>query len=680
MQFVNAQTGENEIIKNALETVEKATTEGLSKITESVNNASESITTSTEDAKELSNNTASSQAFQQIKNIATDMGNATENSTENLLDSSELFNSRTNDNQYEGSSTLEEQLNLAQEKLKQSGLGFFTDSGSKSLDKQGQSVQEKINQTYQVENTGNWIIGESDKLNFMYPNNWNVNVSDSRFDNYELLFQDQASNSSIRVSDEAISTTNKILHGNNPERYFDSYMMQNLSLSSDASKIETYPKGKVSIAGLPAYSELYLDKGNAILISLAFQEGNERHYTVFSKSPSSQYDSLEPRMLEIIKSITPKTIQKPSDVQFEISSNNTDADASMNNQSTEQQKKKDLLETGSLLSNITKSNNLNKSLIIKQQQENGSLTQSSHIYEGLGVKINYSDPWKIITKMDDPSCFLCSTFLSTPDLEAKIMIIQDKFADPKIKNNCKCNTLLDYVKYVYEDTISKNDDLIFINDNQTTLKDSNIPAIQMEYEKKDSTISGEILIYIFTKGSNSFYSILFSTDKNQQYSKYLNDFKKMVNSLKFVSTNETKKKIPSFMMDRNESINTSPILNLTNDNALDLSNNEKQELSESIDSNKNHKIDIPSYNSYINSIGHLHVIGEVENNSPIIAEFVKIIGTFYDDSGTVVGTSSTYADPNDIDPGEKAPFDLILSDSTIPVDQIKKYQLTISYR
>lgn len=188
MQFVNAQTGENEIIKNALETVEKATTEGLSKITESVNNASESITTSTEDAKELSNNTASSQAFQQIKNIATDMGNATENSTENLLDSSELFNSRTNDNQYEGSSTLEEQLNLAQEKLKQSGLGFFTDSGSKSLDKQGQSVQEKINQTYQVENTGNWIIGESDKLNFMYPNNWNVNVSDSRFDNYELLF------------------------------------------------------------------------------------------------------------------------------------------------------------------------------------------------------------------------------------------------------------------------------------------------------------------------------------------------------------------------------------------------------------------------------------------------------------------------------------------------------------
>ena len=70
----------------------------------------------------------------------------------------------------------------------------------------------------------------------------------------------------------------------------------------------------------------------------------------------------------------------------------------------------------------------------------------------------------------------------------------------------------------------------------------------------------------------------------------------------------------------------------------------------------------------------------MENNSPIIAEFVKIIGTFYDDNGNVVGTSSTYADPTEIDPGEKAPFDLILSDSTIPVDQIKEYRLTISYR
>ncbi|MGZ5489138.1 MAG: hypothetical protein ACXW2E_02260, partial [Nitrososphaeraceae archaeon] len=69
---------ENEIIENTLETVEKAATEGLSEITESVSNTSKSISISTENATQLANNNASSKAFQQIENIATDMGNATE--------------------------------------------------------------------------------------------------------------------------------------------------------------------------------------------------------------------------------------------------------------------------------------------------------------------------------------------------------------------------------------------------------------------------------------------------------------------------------------------------------------------------------------------------------------------------------------------------------------------------
>jgi hypothetical protein len=239
-------------------------------------------------------------------------------SFKNLEDAIDSLDDDPYGNQYENSSTLEEQLKLVQGKLNQSNS--FSDIGSQPLNKQAQSVQEQIkNQTYQVEDTGkaeeteNWIKGESDKLSFMYPNNWNVNISDSRFDNYELLFRDKASNASIQVSDEAIKPIDKRYMENGPERYVDRYFKFNLPLSSDANKIETYPKGKISIAGLPAYSELYLDQGNAILISLAFPEGNERQYTIVSKSPSSKYDKLEPIMLEIIKSITPKNIQKLSD-------------------------------------------------------------------------------------------------------------------------------------------------------------------------------------------------------------------------------------------------------------------------------------------------------------------------------------------------------------------------------
>lgn len=119
-------------------------------------------------------------------------------------------------------------------------------------------------------------------------------------------------------------------------------MMSNLPLSSNAQKIEPYPKGKVSIAGLPAYSELYLDQGYAILISLAFPEENDRHYTVFSASPASNYDKLEPTMLKIIKSITPKTIQNPLDKDREIPPNPKDFE-NHQGKSTEQLKKECLM-------------------------------------------------------------------------------------------------------------------------------------------------------------------------------------------------------------------------------------------------------------------------------------------------------------------------------------------------
>ena len=78
-QFAYAQTAENEIIENTLETVDKITTEFLSE-NESVSNASKSITMSADDAQELSNNNASSPAFQKIENLATNVSKVTENS------------------------------------------------------------------------------------------------------------------------------------------------------------------------------------------------------------------------------------------------------------------------------------------------------------------------------------------------------------------------------------------------------------------------------------------------------------------------------------------------------------------------------------------------------------------------------------------------------------------------
>jgi hypothetical protein len=74
----------------------------------------------------------------------------------------------------------------------------------------------------------------------------------------------------------------------------------------------------------------------------------------------------------------------------------------------------------------------------------------------------------------------------------------------------------------------------------------------------------------------------------------------------------------------------------------------------------------------------MHVVGEIENNTPNVIKYVKIIGTFYDNNNRVVGTTSTYTDPPNLSPNEIAPFDLLLGGASISTDQIERYTLKIT--
>ena len=94
----------------------------------------------------------------------------------------------------------------------------------------------------------------------------------------------------------------------------------------------------------------------------------------------------------------------------------------------------------------------------------------------------------------------------------------------------------------------------------------------------------------------------------------------------------------------------------------------------------NKSVSILSSNYYIDSIGYLHVVGEVENNTPTNISFMKITGTFYDINNEVVATDFTYTNPTDISPGQKAPFELILTSASIPVSEIDRYYLAGSYQ
>ncbi|HEX6294780.1 MAG TPA: FxLYD domain-containing protein [Nitrososphaeraceae archaeon] len=94
---------------------------------------------------------------------------------------------------------------------------------------------------------------------------------------------------------------------------------------------------------------------------------------------------------------------------------------------------------------------------------------------------------------------------------------------------------------------------------------------------------------------------------------------------------------------------------------------------------ENNELEILGDSYYLDTIGTLHLVGEVKNNSPSVAEFVKIIGTFYDNQGNVIATKSTYTDPSNISPNEKVPFELLVLDSAL-VEKITKYRLMVSWQ
>lgn len=91
-------------------------------------------------------------------------------------------------------------------------------------------------------------------------------------------------------------------------------------------------------------------------------------------------------------------------------------------------------------------------------------------------------------------------------------------------------------------------------------------------------------------------------------------------------------------------------------------------------------ITILSHNSYVDSVGYFHVVGEVENDTPNTAKFVQITGTFYDINNAVVGTQFTHTNPSNISSGAKALFDLVLVSTSVPSSLVNHYKLSASYQ
>ena len=78
-------------------------------------------------------------------------------------------------------------------------------------------------------------------------------------------------------------------------------------------------------------------------------------------------------------------------------------------------------------------------------------------------------------------------------------------------------------------------------------------------------------------------------------------------------------------------------------------------------------LQILSHNSFTDSTGFFHIVGEVKNDLASAVELVRVIATFYDTNNQVVATSFTYSDPSGIGSGDTAPFEIILTSASVPI-------------
>jgi len=108
-------------------------------------------------------------------------------------------------------------------------------------------------------------------------------------------------------------------------------------------------------------------------------------------------------------------------------------------------------------------------------------------------------------------------------------------------------------------------------------------------------------------------------------------------------------------------------------------NNQTQSGSNTSTNQSQANLVIPSSwrSTYRDSIGDLHIVGQVQNNFTFPIEFVQITGTVYDSSHQLVSTSDTYTNVDQLGPGEKSGFDILLTN--VPSDA-SNYAASASYQ
>jgi hypothetical protein len=89
---------------------------------------------------------------------------------------------------------------------------------------------------------------------------------------------------------------------------------------------------------------------------------------------------------------------------------------------------------------------------------------------------------------------------------------------------------------------------------------------------------------------------------------------------------------------------------------------------------------ITSYNTFNDTAGVFHIVGEVDNQSPNFITSVQVLAAFYDNLGQLIAFDSVFTSPPNISSGQIAFFDLTFPPGTLPVDRVSQWTLRLVWQ
>ena len=171
----------------------------------------------------------------------------------------------------------------------------------------------------------------------------------------------------------------------------------------------------------------------------------------------------------------------------------------------------------------------------------------------MGIEFNHPSSWILSRdETDEQKCeYDCSVSFDISDTGIVPVIVHKyDLNNPLIQSECICNTLKDFVKWVYENdfvtkAINLNRDVI--SDSPVTINNT-LSGWEME-SKFEVGLTGKIRqnYNFWILHDDVGYFISYPADEGMQFQKYLPEIKNMIQTIKFIPIEIPQKNVPSFL-------------------------------------------------------------------------------------------------------------------------------------